>query len=149
MVRSSESYHRECNKHTTSPPKKRIQLSRGTCRLYLHSMASQGITDDFKKKKKNISISSLHSVMQADIDPPTCCWYQPCGHLKRIEAYVIEKTRGIGRTCQKEYSFDRHQSNPIFIHFNGSQRYYRINNRYNHPACFISIPPLASSAFLI
>ena len=53
-------------------------------------------------KKRYISISPLHSVMQADIDPPTRCWYQPCGHLKRIEAYVIEKTRGIGRTFFKK-----------------------------------------------
>ena len=98
-------------------------------------------------------ISSLHSVMQADIDPwvPTHCWYQPCGHLKRIEAYVIEKTRGIGRTLNTPsigtnpipYSTEVEQD------VKGTTESMISKADYNQPACFISIPPLASSAFLI
>ena len=59
--------------------------------IYLHSMSSRKITDDFKK---NNSISLLHSIVQADIDPPPRCWYQICGLLKKeSKAVVIERMK--------------------------------------------------------
>ena len=66
-----------------------IQLSGRTCRLRYHLPAFYGFTKNNWRFQK--IVRPLHSVVQADIDPPPRCWYQICGLLRSVKRLWVKR----------------------------------------------------------